>query len=69
MPLYERVRGLEGSWEDLVRVDKLSELWRSRWDVALIDSSDSAILMMGRCLSCSMDQIVMGVIRMLRTVS
>jgi hypothetical protein len=38
MPLYERV---EGSWEDLVRVDELSELWRSRWDVALIDSSDS----------------------------
>jgi hypothetical protein len=27
--------------EDLVRVDELSELWRSRWDVALIDSSDS----------------------------
>jgi hypothetical protein len=41
MPLYERVRGLEGSWEDLVRVDELSEEWRSRWDVALIDSSDS----------------------------
>jgi hypothetical protein len=41
MPLYERVRGLEGSWEDLVRVDELSELWRSRGDVALIDSSDS----------------------------
>jgi hypothetical protein len=40
MPLYERVRGLEGSWEDLVGVDELSELWRSRWDVALIDSSD-----------------------------
>jgi hypothetical protein len=41
MPLYERVRGLEGAWEDLVRVDKLSELRRSRWDVALIDSSTS----------------------------
>jgi hypothetical protein len=41
MPLYERVRGLEGAWEDLVRADKLSELWRSRWDVALIDSSTS----------------------------
>jgi hypothetical protein len=39
--MYERVRGLEGSWEDLVRVDELSEEWRSRWDVALIDSSDS----------------------------
>jgi hypothetical protein len=41
MPLYERVRGLEGAWEDSVRVDELSELWRSRWDVVLIDSSTS----------------------------
>jgi hypothetical protein len=41
MPLYERVQGLEFSWEDLVCVDELSELWRSRWDVALIDGSDS----------------------------
>jgi hypothetical protein len=41
MPLYERVRGLEGSWEDLVRVDELSELWRSHWDVALIEGSNT----------------------------
>jgi hypothetical protein len=41
MPLFERVQGLEGSWEDLVRIDELSELWRSRCDVALIDGSDS----------------------------
>jgi hypothetical protein len=36
--MYERV---QGAWEDLVKVDELSELWRSRWDVVLIDSSTS----------------------------
>ena len=41
MPLYERVRGLEGAWEDLVRVDELSELWRSHWDAVLIEGSDT----------------------------
>jgi hypothetical protein len=41
MPLDRRVRGLEGSWEDSVRIDELSEEWRSRRDVAWIDGSDS----------------------------
>jgi hypothetical protein len=41
MPLDRRVRGLEESWEDSVRVDELSEEWRSRRNVAWIDGSDS----------------------------
>jgi hypothetical protein len=41
MPLDRRVRGLEGSWEDSLRVDELSEEWRSRRDVAWVDGSDS----------------------------
>jgi hypothetical protein len=41
MPLDRRVRGLEGSWEDPVRIDKLFEEWRSRRDVAWINGSDS----------------------------
>jgi hypothetical protein len=41
MPLYERVRGMEGAWKGLVRVDKLFDLWRSHWDVALIEGSDT----------------------------
>jgi hypothetical protein len=41
MPLDRHVRGLEGSWEDSVRVDELSEEWRSRRDVAWIDGSES----------------------------
>jgi hypothetical protein len=41
MPLGRHVRDLEGSWEDSVRIDKLSEKWRSRQDVARIDGSDS----------------------------
>jgi hypothetical protein len=40
MPFARRVRGLEVSWEDSVVVDKLSEEWRSRRDVAWIDGSD-----------------------------
>ena len=41
MPLGRHVRDLEGSWEDSVRIDELSEEWRSRQDVARIDGSDS----------------------------
>ena len=41
MPPDGHVRGLEVSWEDSVRVDELSEEWRGRRDVALIDGSDS----------------------------
>jgi hypothetical protein len=41
MPFDRHVRALEGSWEDSVRVDELSEEWRSRRDVAWIDGSDS----------------------------
>jgi hypothetical protein len=40
MPLDRYVRGLEGSWEDFVRVDELSEEWQSRRDVAWIDGSN-----------------------------
>ena len=40
MPLDRHVRGLEGSWEDSVGQDKLSEEWQSRRDVALIKGSD-----------------------------
>jgi hypothetical protein len=40
MPLGRHVRDLEGSWEDSVRIDELSEEWRSRQDVARIDGSD-----------------------------
>jgi hypothetical protein len=39
-PFDRRVRGLEGSWEDSVRIDELSEEWRSPRDVAWIDGSD-----------------------------
>jgi hypothetical protein len=39
MPLDRHVQGLEGSWEESVRVDELSEEWRSRRDVAWIDGS------------------------------
>jgi len=41
MPLDRHVRGLEGSWEDSVGQDELSEEWRGRQDVALIEGSDS----------------------------
>jgi hypothetical protein len=41
MPPVRHVRGLEGSWEDSVGQDELSEEWRSRRDVALIEGSDS----------------------------
>jgi hypothetical protein len=41
MPLYERVRGLEGAWEDLVRVDELCELWRSHWNAVPIEGTDT----------------------------
>jgi hypothetical protein len=41
MPLDRHVRGLEGSWEDSVRVDKLSEEWRGRRNVAWIEGSNS----------------------------
>jgi hypothetical protein len=41
MPLDRRVRGFEVSWEDSVGLDKLSEEWRSRRDVAWIDGSNS----------------------------
>jgi hypothetical protein len=41
MPLGRHVRDLEGSWEDSVRLDELSEEWRGRHDVAVIDGSDS----------------------------
>jgi hypothetical protein len=41
MPSDRRVQGLEVSWEDSVVVDKLSEEWRSRRDVAWIDGRDS----------------------------
>jgi hypothetical protein len=44
MPLGRHVRDLEGSWEDSVRIDELSEEWRSRQDVARIDGSDSGDL-------------------------
>jgi hypothetical protein len=40
MPLERHVRNLEGSWEDSVRIDKLSEEWRSHQDVARIDGCD-----------------------------
>jgi hypothetical protein len=41
MPLGRHVRDSKGSWEDFVRIDKLSEEWRSRQNVARIDGSDS----------------------------
>jgi hypothetical protein len=41
MPFDRHVRGLEGSWEDSVRVDKLSEEWWSCREVVWIDGSDS----------------------------
>jgi hypothetical protein len=41
MPQGRHVRDLEGSWKDSVRIDELSEEWRSRPDVARIDGSDS----------------------------
>jgi hypothetical protein len=41
MPLGRHVRDLEGSWEDSVRIDELSEERRSRQDLARIDGSDS----------------------------
>jgi hypothetical protein len=41
MPLDRHVRGLEGSREDSVWVDELSDEWRSRRDVAWTDGSDS----------------------------
>jgi hypothetical protein len=41
MPLRRHVWDLKGSWEDSVRIDELSEEWRSRLDVARIDGSDS----------------------------
>jgi hypothetical protein len=41
MPLGRQIQDLEGSWEDSVRLDELSEEWQSRHDVALIDGSDS----------------------------
>jgi hypothetical protein len=41
MPLERHVRDLEGSWEDSVRIDELSEEWPSCQDVARIDGSDS----------------------------
>jgi hypothetical protein len=41
MPLGRHVWDVEGSWEDSVRIDELSEEWRSRQDVAWIDGSDS----------------------------
>jgi hypothetical protein len=41
MPLDRRVRGLEESWENSIRLDELSEEWRSRRDVAWIEGSDS----------------------------
>jgi hypothetical protein len=40
MPLEMHVPDLEGSWEDSVRIDKFSEEWRSRQNVARIDGSD-----------------------------
>jgi hypothetical protein len=41
MPLERHIRDLEGSWEDSVRIDELSEEWRSCLYFARIDGSDS----------------------------
>jgi hypothetical protein len=40
MPLERHVWDLEGFWGDSVRIDKLSEEWRSCKEVARIDGSD-----------------------------
>jgi hypothetical protein len=41
MPPDGHVRGLEVPWEDLLAFDELSEAWRDRRLVAVIDGSDS----------------------------
>jgi hypothetical protein len=59
MPLGRHVWDLEGSWKDFVRIDELSEEWRSRQDVARIDGSDLDDSSEGSLPHCSMVQIVM----------
>jgi hypothetical protein len=58
MPLGRHVWNLEGSWEDSVRIDELSEEWRSRQDVARIDGSDSDDLPEGSLPAFSMVQML-----------